>query len=615
MADARREGAEFLACPFDCRRICTSCLSAGPGALGEVGEPHLARRRERVIAGKHEAQLVLKEVFAVEGRVGDRSRVVVVSEDQIEVAEPQRGQGLLGVGLDDLDLERRVIVPKPVEGRCQQCERGRLERGDSEPTMRGPRLRCEFGLGVVKCGEDAVRMGREHAAGVGQPNAATDPLEQCGARLPLQLGQLLRDGRGREGQRFGDGSDRPSRLELAEKAQPPQFDHVAELTSCVKKKSLLFTISAVTLPSVTVAPSPSELQRLVNRPRTRLACLPTPLHPLRRLTAELGGPEIWIKRDDLSGLTGGGNKTRKLEFVVADALEAGATVLVTVGAVQSNHTRQTAAAAAKVGLDCVLLHNNWAPAPGPYYRRVGNVLLSDLLGARLFYDATKRLIGDDGQLEALVEHLRAEGGRPYLIPGGASEHHLGGLGYVVCATEIVAQAHALGLDFDCVVHCTGSGSTQAGLLAGFTALRSQTRVIGVSDDDETAAKARRVLRLANAALDELDLPTTISRTDVKVITADPNAYGVAAPETTAAMRLLARTEGIIADPVYEGKALRGLIELIRGGVLGGGNRVLLLHLGGTPAVHAYADQVWQDSLRDLRTLGLRSERKQSPTRS
>ena len=152
-------------------------------------------------------------------------------------------------------------------------------------------------------------------------------------------------------------------------------------------------------------------------------------------------------------------------------------------------------------------------------------------------------------------------------------------------------------------------------MAGFAALRSQTRVIGVSDDHETAAKAGRVLRLANATLDELDLPTTISRTDVEVITADPNPYGVAAPETIAAMRWLARTEGIIADPVYEGKALRGLIELIRGGVLDGGNRVLLLHLGGTPAVHAYADQVWQDSLRDLRTLGLPARRSAIATAS
>ncbi len=317
------------------------------------------------------------------------------------------------------------------------------------------------------------------------------------------------------------------------------------------------------------------------------------------MSAKFAGPEIWIKRDDLSGLAGGGNKTRKLEFVVADALQVRASVLVTVGAVQSNHTRQTAAAAAKVGLDCVLLHNNWVPASGSYYNLVGNVLLSDLLGAQLYYDAADRVIGDEGHLETLVEHLRREGQRPYLIPGGASEHRLGGFGYVVCAAEIVAQARDLGFDFDCVVHCTGSSSTQAGLLAGFAALGSQTRVIGVSDDHETVAKAERVSRLANATLAELGLPTTISSDQVEVVAADLSPYGVAAPETIAAMRWLARTEGLVADPVYEGKALRGLIELIRGGALGSGQRVLLLHLGGSPAVHAYADQVRERALRNL----------------
>jgi len=246
---------------------------------------------------------------------------------------------------------------------------------------------------------------------------------------------------------------------------------------------------------------------------------------------------------------------------------------------------------------------------------VGNVLLSDLLGAILYYDATRRPIGDDGQLEALVEHLRAEGQRPYVIPGGASEHRLGGLGYVVCAAEIAVQAHDLGVAFDCVVHCTGSSSTQAGLLAGFAALRSQTRVIGISDDNETAVKAERVLRLANATLAELGLPTIISGRDVEVVTADPSPYGVVAPETIASMRWLARTEGVIADPVYEGKALLGLIELIHRGVLAHGERVLLLHLGGTPAVHAYADRVWQARLRDVPLLASCDDKEPPPTKS
>jgi 1-aminocyclopropane-1-carboxylate deaminase len=367
----------------------------------------------------------------------------------------------------------------------------------------------------------------------------------------------------------------------------------------VKKKSWLLTIRRNILMTVTLAPSPSALQSLTRWPRTRLACLPTPLHPLRRLSAELGGPEIWVKRDDLSGLVGGGNKTRKLEFVVADALEAGATVLVTVGAVQSNHTRQTAAAAARVGLDCVLLHNNWVKPPGAYYQSVGNLLLSDLLGARLYYDAAERAVGDEGELAALVGHLRAAGEIPYVIPVGASEHRLGGFGYVLCAGEIAIQAHELGLEFDYVVHCTGSSSTQAGLLAGFAALRAETRVIGVSDDGETADKVERVLRLANGTSAELGLTNGVSRTDVEVVAADPNPYGEAASETIDAIRCLARTEGIVADPVYEGKAMLGLINLITEGVLRSGDRVLFVHLGGTPALHAYAEEIRETSLAVL----------------
>jgi 1-aminocyclopropane-1-carboxylate deaminase len=277
----------------------------------------------------------------------------------------------------------------------------------------------------------------------------------------------------------------------------------------------------------------------------------------------------------------------------------GADMLVTVGAIQSNHTRQTAAAAARIGLDCALVHNNWAPAAGSFYKAVGNPLLSDLLGATLYLDPTERSIGDDGQLEALAEHLRAEGRRPYLIPGGASEHRLGGLGYVVCAAEILQQSRDLGVTFDCVVHCTGSSSTQAGLLAGFAALDASIRVIGISDDHETAEKKARVLRLANTTLAELELPLALSGADVEVVAADPSPYGVAAPETIDAIRGLARTEGIIADPVYEGKALRGLNELITSSVLGPRARVLLLHLGGTPAVHAYAEQIRQQSFQPL----------------
>jgi 1-aminocyclopropane-1-carboxylate deaminase len=340
------------------------------------------------------------------------------------------------------------------------------------------------------------------------------------------------------------------------------------------------------------------LQALPEWPRAALATLPTPLHPLTRLTRALDGPEIWIKRDDLTGLVGGGNKTRKLEFVVGDALRTGADTLVTVGAVQSNHTRQTAAAAARVGLDCVLLHNNWVPNGGAFYRAVGNVLLSHVLGATLYWDATERAVGDHGQLDSLVQHLAESGRVPYLIPCGASDLRVGGLGYVACAAEIVAQAEDLGIRLDHVLHCTGSSSTQAGLLAGFAAMGTAIVVLGISDDDEIETKRERILRLANATLAELGAATRISAGEVHVMAADPSPYGVAGADTLDAIRLLARTEGLLADPVYEGKAMRGLVSLVERGDLRSGQRVLLVHLGGNPAVHAYAAQLGQVEMID-----------------
>jgi 1-aminocyclopropane-1-carboxylate deaminase len=332
-------------------------------------------------------------------------------------------------------------------------------------------------------------------------------------------------------------------------------------------------------------------QRLEGFPRVSLAALPTPLQPLRRLSSHLNGPELWIKRDDLTGLAGGGNKTRKLEFLIGDALRANADTLVTVGAIQSNHTRQTAAAAAHTGLGCALLHNAWTPEPGPLYRTAGNILLSELLGADLFIDDTPRQIGDAGVLQKLADYLETAGKRPYIIPGGGSDHPLGGLGYAAAAAELLTQTAAQQIRFDVIVHCTGSSGTQAGLLAGLATLGSTTRVIGISDDDETELKKARVLRLANATLTVLGLRGAVQPADVEILVADPSPYGVADDATIEAIRLLARTEGLIADPVYEGKAVRGLLRLIAEGRLRPGHRVLLLHMGGTPAIHGYADQL------------------------
>lgn len=332
------------------------------------------------------------------------------------------------------------------------------------------------------------------------------------------------------------------------------------------------------------------LLELGKRPRAALAQLPTPIHRLDNFGKQLNGQELWIKRDDLTGLEGGGNKTRKLEFLVGDALETGADMLVTTGAIQSNHTRQTAAAAAKCNMKCALLHVGWARDAGPAYRQVGNILLSSIMGAELFLDETERPIEDQRALVDFAAYLKGRGHKPYLIPAGASEHRLGSLGYMNCAAEITTQSKALGVRFDYIVHCSGSSSTQAGLIAGFAAMQETIRVIGVADDEETDIKIARVLQLANDSLEEIGMSVRISPSDIEIITADKSPYGEAESETFDAIRLLARTEGLIADPVYEGKALRGLLKLSSDGHFESGSKILLMHLGGTPAVHAYASQ-------------------------
>jgi len=297
-----------------------------------------------------------------------------------------------------------------------------------------------------------------------------------------------------------------------------------------------------------------------------------------------------MKRDDLSGPTGGGNKTRKLEFVVGDALRQGADMLVTVGAIQSNHTRQTAASAAKAGMKCALLHCAWTKDAGPNYRHVGNVLMSHLMGAELYIDETERPIEDQGPLEDFMAHLRAQGHKPYLIPGGASEHPLGSMGYINCALELARQMKQIGTTFDYLVHTTGSSSTQAGLLAGFAALDINMRVIGIADDDETEIKTRRVRELANDALATLGLAARVAGADVEVISSNSRPYGEADEDIKDGIRLMATKEGLIADPVYEGRAIRGLLNLAGENRFEPDAKILLMHLGGTPAIHAYSGQ-------------------------
>jgi 1-aminocyclopropane-1-carboxylate deaminase len=340
------------------------------------------------------------------------------------------------------------------------------------------------------------------------------------------------------------------------------------------------------------------LNDLLELPRVALAQLPTPMHRLNRFGAHLDGPEVWIKRDDLTGLAGGGNKTRKLEFLVADAIRAGADTLVTVGAIQSNHTRQTAAAAAKCGMKCALLHCAWTREAGPGYRQAGNILLSSILGADLYLDEQERPIEDKGPLAELLAYLKKRGHQPYLIPGGASNHRLGSMGYMVCAAEIAKRTRELGFTFDYVVHCTGSSSTQSGLVAGFAALGEKTHVIGVSDDDETEIKKARVLRFANDALLETGAHAHVNEADIEIVTATQDRYGIANDDIYKTISLMAKTEGLIIDPVYEGRAVRGLLTLASRHRFEKNSKILIMHLGGTPAVHGYANQF--DSVKFIR---------------
>ena len=343
------------------------------------------------------------------------------------------------------------------------------------------------------------------------------------------------------------------------------------------------------------------VERLQTVPRFALAQLPTPLQPLQNFGKLLNGPDLWMKRDDLSGLEGGGNKTRKLEYLTGDAIRQGCDMLVTVGAIQSNHTRQTAAAAAKAGLKCALLHCAWTKDAGPNYRQVGNILLSHMMGADLYIDETPRPIEDQGPLDDFMDHLRAQGHTPYLIPGGASEHRFGSMGYINCAVELAHQMQETGVVYDYLVHTTGSSSTQAGLLAGLRAIGIQTRVIGIADDGETEIKTLRVRELANEALQTLKLPALVTEDDVEVIASSEADYGYADEAIKEGIRLMATREGLIADPVYEGRAIRGLLDLSAANRFESDAKILLMHLGGSPAVHAYAGQFGDVTLTPFNT--------------
>jgi L-cysteate sulfo-lyase len=327
------------------------------------------------------------------------------------------------------------------------------------------------------------------------------------------------------------------------------------------------------------------LLQLGRFPRVRLGHLPTPLEPMARLSARLGGPNLWIKRDDCTGLASGGNKTRKLEYLLADAQRQDADTLITLGALQSNHARQTAAAAAKLGLKCVLVLEERVLQATDAYRRNGNVLLDRLLGATLRY------VPRDSSLSAAVDSaaedvLRA-GGRPYVIPGGGSSA-IGALGYVGCALELLQQAKEMGVRIDHVVHATGSSGTQAGLIAGFEATQSGVRVLGITVGRPRDNQERNVGRLLDDIWAQLGLKGAPSR---ESIAADDSYFGEAYGVPTAAMKeavgLLAETEGVLLDPVYSGKAMAGLIDLVRKATFGKDENIVFVHTGGQAGLFAY----------------------------
>ncbi len=316
-------------------------------------------------------------------------------------------------------------------------------------------------------------------------------------------------------------------------------------------------------------------------PRVFIAHLPTPLEPLPRLTAELGGPQLWVKRDDQTGLATGGNKTRKLEFLVAQALAQGADTLITCGAAQSNHARQTAAAAAKFGLSCTLVLRGQEP-PQPQ----GNLLLDRWLGAEVVWAGDAPLME---QLEEVAEGLRGAGRHPYVVPYGGS-NPVGATGYVAAMEELLAQCAREGLHFDHIVLASSSGGTQAGLVVGARARGYTGRILGISVDPQADALKRTLAGLATATAEHLGLRLSFAPEDFDVNDRYlGGGYGVVGELEREAIRLAARTEGLLLDPVYTGRAFGGLLDLIRQGAFSPEERVLFWHTGGTAGLFARPD--------------------------
>lgn len=326
---------------------------------------------------------------------------------------------------------------------------------------------------------------------------------------------------------------------------------------------------------------------LAKFPRVRLGHLPTPLEPMDRLSEMLGGPRLWVKRDDCTGLSSGGNKTRKLEYLMADAATKGADTIITQGATQSNHARQTTAAAAKMGMDCHILLEDRTGSNDDSYILNGNVLLDRLHGASV----SKRAGGTDmnAEMESMAEQLRQDGKKPYIIPGGGS-NAIGALGYVNCARELAEQATAIGLEVDALVHATGSSGTQAGLVAGLASIQSEIHLLGIGVRAPQEKQEQMVFDLAQKTADHMGTGLKIERADVRANCdyVGPG-YGLPTDGMIEAVKLLAQTEGLLFDPVYSGKGLDGLIDQVKKGYFDGMTDVVFLHTGGSVALFGYPE--------------------------
>lgn len=317
---------------------------------------------------------------------------------------------------------------------------------------------------------------------------------------------------------------------------------------------------------------------------------PSPVHPLRRLSDHLGGVEIWAKREDVnSGLAYGGNKTRKLEYLVPEALEQGADTLVSIGGVQSNHTRQVAAVAARLGLKAVLVQEKWVDWPDSVNDKVGNILLSRIMGAEVRLDSSGFGIQYKDSWRRAIEDVKRAGGTPYAIPAGASDHRLGGLGFARWAYEVQKQEEELGIFFDTVVVCTVTGSTHAGMIAGFAGQSRARRVIGIDASATLDQTRQQVERIARNTAELIGLGRELSGDEITVLEGwAGDRYGIPVQSTIDAITLTGRLEGVILDPVYEGKSMAGLIDLVKSGEIPPTSRILYAHLGGQPALNAYS---------------------------